>query len=62
VAGETTKIKDMKDPGYLVETKTGLKGRTYHREGKVDGKVIVHTDKGKLLCDPLSIKLTGFID
>lgn len=26
---------DEKNPGYLVETKTGKKGRTYHREGLV---------------------------
>ena len=54
------------DSGYLVETKTGLKGRTYHREGLVNGKTIVHIEKDgktlKMLCNPDTLKTTGFID
>jgi hypothetical protein len=52
--------------GYLVETKTGKKGRTYHREGLVDGKTVVHIENDgkilKMLCDPLTIKVIGYID
>lgn len=55
-----------KDSGYLVETKTGLKGRTYHREALIDGKQIVHVEKEgktmKMLCNPKTIEVTGFID
>ena len=54
------------DSGYLVETKTGLKGRTYHREGLVNGKTVVHIEKDgktmKMLCNPKTLKTTGFID
>lgn len=52
--------------GYQVETKTGLKGRTYHREGQVNGKVVVHIDRDgkpvKMLCDPKTLITTGYID
>ena len=55
-----------KDSGYLVETKTGKKGRTYHREGLVNKKIVVHLDVNgkdmKMLCDPKSITVTGFVD
>jgi hypothetical protein len=55
-----------KDAGYLVETKTGKKGRTYHREKLVNGKMIVYSEvdgkEVKLLCDPQTIKITGFVD
>jgi hypothetical protein len=53
-----------KDSGYLVETKTGKKGRTYHREGLVNGKMIVHIDgeDKPLLCDPQTVKIIGFAD
>jgi hypothetical protein len=56
-----------KDSGYLVETKTGKEGRTYHREGLVNKKMVVHikTDDGKdlkMLCDPQTIKIKGFVD
>lgn len=54
------------DAGYLVETKTGKKGRTYHREGYVNNKAVVHIEENgktlKMLCDPDSLKITGFID
>ena len=57
-----------KTSGYLVETKTGLNGRTYHNEQPINGKTSVHVDVGnkiiKMLCDPdsLKLKLKGFID
>ena len=56
--------------GYLVETKTGLTGRTYHKDEpvKVKGveKVKVYTNVNgkslKMLCDPTTLKHIGFID
>ena len=52
--------------GYLVETKTGKKGRTYHREKKINKKTVVHIDVDgkdvKMLCDPESLKIIGFVD
>ena len=55
-----------KDAGYLVETKMGKKGRTYHREKLVNGKMVVYTEvdgkEVKMLCDPEKIKIIGFID
>lgn len=49
--------------GYLVETKTGLSGRTYHKEDLVRGKMCVHLDNGhKMLCSPEGLKKIGFID
>jgi len=54
-----------KDSGYLVETKTGKNGRTYHRENLIDKKIIVHViddNNLKILCDPQTIKITGYID
>jgi hypothetical protein len=55
-----------KDSGYLVKTKTGKEGRTYHREGLVDKKMVVHVDidgkEVKMLCDPKTIEIIGYID
>lgn len=55
-----------KNPGYHVETKTGKVGRTYHKEGLVNNKMLVHIEENgktlKMLCDPNSLKITGFID
>jgi len=55
-----------KDAGCLVETKTGKQGRTYHKEGLVNKKMVVHVVEGdkdiKLLCDPKTIKIMGYID
>jgi hypothetical protein len=51
-----------KRAGQLVETKSGLVGRTYNHEALVNGKVKVYTSKGNLLCDPSTLKLKGFID
>ena len=55
-----------KDSGYLVETKNGKQGRTYHRESLVNKKIVVYVEvEGKLikmLCDPKTIKIIGYID
>jgi hypothetical protein len=53
-----------KNPGYFVETKTGKKGKTYHREGLVNKKQVVHIEGEKLplLCDPKTIKIIGYFD
>ena len=55
-----------KNSGYEVKTKSGKVGRTYHREGLVNKKMVVHVkidDKTvKMLCDPDSLELIGFID
>lgn len=55
-----------KDSGYLVKTKSGNMGRTYHREDKVKGKMVVHVSINgnvtKMLCDPKTIEVTGFVD
>ena len=55
-----------KDSGYLVETKTGKKGRTYHRDNKVNGKIVVYIDvdgkEVKMLCDPETVKIIGYVD
>jgi hypothetical protein len=55
------------DSGYLVETKTGKQGRTYHRENKINGKIIVYVEGEadttvKLLCNPETIKIIGYVD
>ena len=51
-----------KNAGRIVKTKTGLIGRTYNHEGFINGKLIVHTLNGKLLCDPNTVEINGFID
>lgn len=57
--------------GNIVETKTGLVGRTYNHKQSVNGKIPVYLEqtKGKMdwgdtamLCDPLTLKVKGFID
>lgn len=56
-----------KDAGCTVKTKTGKIGRTYYREPIINNKLIVHitTDEGKIvkmLCDPETVKIIGYID
>jgi len=55
-----------KDSGYLVKTKAGKEGRTYHREGLVNKKMVVHLEIDgkvvKMLCDPKTIEIIGFVD
>jgi hypothetical protein len=55
--------------GYLVETKTGQKGRTYHSRSLIKGKVPVYLEIEKfiysnkaILCIPETLKIIGFID
>lgn len=56
-------IHGNKNAGMLVETATGLIGRTYNNRDMVNGKVqVVLTDGRKMLCDPTKLKLKGFID
>lgn len=54
----------QKNPGCLVETKTGKRGKTYYREGYVKGKLVVHVDEMELplLCDPNTVKIIGYFD
>jgi len=53
-----------KRTGKIVETKTGKKGKVYYEDAKVNGKVVVHLDDDdtKLLCDPKTLKRTGYFD
>ena len=56
-------IHGNKNAGKIVQTNSGLKGRTYNKESLVNGKICVYCENGtKLLCDPNSLKVTGFID
>lgn len=56
--------------GYIVETKKGLIGRTYHHNSPVKvgsvRKIKVYAQKDgkllKMLCDPLTLKHLGFIN
>lgn len=64
--------------GYIVKTKTGKLGRTFHDKGEVNGKIPVYLAtvsgeyKGEqvpmiysetaILCDPNGLKQIGFID
>ena len=55
-----------RDSGYIVQTKNGIEGRTYHRENLVNKKMVVHIEKDgkdvKMLCDPKTLKIIGFAD
>ena len=64
-----------KNAGYLVETKTGLKGKVFHKEEQINKKIVVHLidennniivdgngKETKMLCDPKTIKTIGFVD
>ena len=55
-----------KDSGCLVKTKTGKEGRTYHRDNLVNGKLIVYVNvdgkQVKMLCDPETVKIIGYVD
>ncbi|MDH6354699.1 hypothetical protein M2132_001028 [Dysgonomonas sp. PH5-45] len=53
--------------GYLVLTKSGLSGRTYHKDELINGKQPIYVKYEnnkdlKLLCDPESLTVKGFID
>jgi hypothetical protein len=51
-----------KKSGIIVETKNGLIGRTYSDEEPINGKIRVYTNKHKILCDPETLKIKGFLD
>jgi hypothetical protein len=55
-----------KNSGYIVKTKNGLKGRTYHIEKTINNKTVVHVEKDnetvKMLCDLNSLTIIGFAD
>lgn len=51
-----------KGPGYLVETSQG-KGRTFHSDDLVEGKLPVYLETGKkILCSLDKVKQIGFVD
>lgn len=59
----------MKNPGQLVLTKSGKKGRTYDSKELINGKVPVYLEESEhvysekaILCDPKTLKSIGFID
>lgn len=66
----------MKNPGKYVRTAKGRLGRTYNSERPVQGKIIVHllgsdlsvlrdANNGssiKILCDPATLTVKGFVD
>lgn len=59
----------MKNPGQIVLTKSGKKGRTYDTNDFINGKVPVYLEESEhtysdkaILCDPLTLKSIGFID
>jgi len=69
---------DIKNSGYLVETKNGKIGRTVHHKEFINNKIPVYLadeikeykglkvpvsfSKTAILCDPSSLKHLGFID
>ena len=49
--------------GNIVETKTGLRGRTYHLKPRINGKIQVFLKSGvNLLCNPATLKIIKNID
>ncbi len=58
-----------KNPGLIVETKTGKTGRTFTKKGLINGKVPVYVivDENSysdiaMLCDPKTLIQKGIID
>lgn len=59
----TIVISNKSGKGYIVETASGLRGRTYHTDELVNGKMCVYLENSKqMLCTPTKLKLIGFID
>lgn len=64
----------LKNPGYIVETKSGQMGRTRHADQRVNGKIIVYLEKDgkpdldekqqqrRILCEVSALKLRGYCD
>lgn len=58
-----------KASGYIVVTKTGKVGRTFHYKGEVGGKTpvyletepLTYSDKA-ILCETQSLQVIGYID
>lgn len=58
-----------KESGYLVKTKKGKVGRTFHSKGEVGGKTpvyletepLTYSDKA-ILCETQTLKVIGYID
>ena len=55
--------------GYLVITKRGQRGRTFHKKEMINGKVPVYLEESRfkysdkaILCDAQTLKMIGFID
>ena len=52
--------------GYIVTTKNGLCGRTYHADTLINGKQPVYIKRDdkeiRMLCDPDTLIINGFID
>ena len=57
-------FRENKNSGYLVVTKNGLKGRTYHTDINCsENRIPVYLEDGrKILCKAETLKLTGFIE
>lgn len=54
---------NTKNSGILVETRTGVKGIVYYKDSLHFGKCLVYGEDGtKLLCDPRTLTVTGFVD
>jgi hypothetical protein len=53
-----------KNSGCFVVTKTGKTGKSFYKDKLINGKIIVHVDDMKLsmLCDPKTVKITGYFD
>ena len=60
------KMTNDGNSGYLVTTKKGIQGRTYHKDALINGKQPVYTEIDRkpvrLLCDPETLTINGFID
>jgi hypothetical protein len=50
--------------GYLIKTRSGKTGRTYHSQDLVRGKVQVYLDgqQQNILVDPDNLEVVGFVD
>jgi hypothetical protein len=60
------KMANGGNSGYLVTTKKGHIGRTYHKDDLIGGKQPVYTEidgkQVRLLCDPETLTINGYID
>ena len=63
------KLQKLRNPGLIVLTKSGKKGRTYHHKEDINGKTPVYLEtlycsyeKSGILCDPNTLQIIGYID